>query len=341
VGDKRPSTAVCALDSEIKQTPSVWEGNVPRPTKTGLDYFPVDWDIDEDDKICLIVAEVGELAFGRLIKLLAKIYHDGGYYKKWDEETEILFASRKGIPLEELKVLVSCALKRGLFDLNIYQKYRILTSAGIQKRYVEVVKKRKNVCLYREICLLTNLQESISLDNAPETLINSAETGVNSSETPVNSGFSAQRKEEKRKEKNSSRIVSGEKTQVKNRPYLPLSKFLLDIQLEIDPKFKPKKKTQSREDLLSEWSNDFRLLVEADKRAPPVVKDVLLWLKNGSGKEAAFWRKTVSSGSGFRRNFPTMYRQYKEIAEKEMVELEEQGYVVEDEEAEFRQEAES
>ena len=301
-----------------------------RPTKQGLDYFPLDWDIDEDDKICLIVAEVGELAFGRLIKILAKIYHDGGYYKKWDEETEMLFATRKGIPLEELRLLIHTALKREFFDPGIYGKYRILTSAGIQKRYIEIVKKRKEVFILSELYLLGNkppINDRITLIDSPETLVNST--------------FSTQRKEKKRKEKNSSRIVSAELTQVKNKPYLPLSKFLLDIQLDIDPDFKPKKKTQSREYLLWDWANDFRLLVETDKRAPLIVKDVLLWLKNGSGKDQEFWRRTVSSASGFRRNFPTMYRQYKEIAEKEIAELEEQGYVVEDDDTEFREEAES
>jgi hypothetical protein len=301
-----------------------------RPIKEGLDYFPLDWDIDEDDKICLITAELGELAFGRLIKILAKIYHDGGYYKKWDEETEMLFASRKGIPLEELRILINTALKRDFFDPGIYGKYRVLTSPGIQKRYIEIVKKRKEIFIISELYLLGNkppINDRITLINAPETLVNST--------------FSTQRKEKKSKEKNSSRIVSAELTQVKNKPYLPLSKFFLDIQLDIDPDFKPKKKSQSREDLLSEWANDFRLLVETDKRALPIVKDVLTWLKNGSGKEQAFWRRTVSSASGFRRNFPTMYRQYKEIAENEAVELEEEGYIVEDNDIEFQEEAES
>jgi hypothetical protein len=301
-----------------------------RPIKEGLDYFPLDWDIDEDDKICLITAELGEPAFGRLIKILAKIYHDGGYYKKWDEETEMLFASRKGIPLEELRILINTALKRDFFDPGIYGKYRVLTSPGIQKRYIEIVKKRKEIFIISELYLLGNkppINDRITLINAPETLVNST--------------FSTQRKEKKSKEKNSSRIVSAELTQVKNKPYLPLSKFFLDIQLDIDPDFKPKKKSQSREDLLSEWANDFRLLVETDKRALPIVKDVLTWLKNGSGKEQAFWRRTVSSASGFRRNFPTMYRQYKEIAENEAVELEEEGYIVEDNDIEFQEEAES
>ena len=90
-----------------------------------------------------------------------------------------------------------------------------------------------------------------------------------------------------------------------------------------------------------DWANDFRLLVEIDKRAIPTVKDVLLWMKNGSGKDQEFWRRTISSASGFRRNFTMMYRQYKEIAEKEIEELEEQGYVMGDDEIEFREEAKS
>jgi hypothetical protein len=152
---------------------------VPRPTKTGLDYFPLDWDMDEDDKICLIVAECGEIAFGRLIKLTAKIYHDGGYYKKWDEETEMLFASKKNIPLDELKKIIVCALKRDFFNEQLFKQYGILTSLGIQKRYMEVAKKRKEMYMVKEYCLLTpenGISDKINWINIAEIKIDDTES---------------------------------------------------------------------------------------------------------------------------------------------------------------------
>ena len=41
-----------------------------RPIKSGLDYFPLDVDIDQDDKVAIIEAEHGMLGFGIVIKLL-------------------------------------------------------------------------------------------------------------------------------------------------------------------------------------------------------------------------------------------------------------------------------
>ena len=300
-----------------------------RPIKEGIDYFTFDVDMDTDDKIYMIEAEHGLEGFAILIKLLMEIYRNG-YYYAWNERTQLVFSGKRKIDLQKALAVVDSALQCGFFDKRIFERHGILTSHGIQKRFVNAKKRHKKIVMIKEFSLLSNNNgenDAITFENVPETSRNVPE--------------STQRIGKDRKEKNSSSVVSVTLTREKNKPYLPLSKFLLDIQLEIDPDFKPKKKTQNREDLLWDWANDFRLLVETDKRAPPIVKDVLQWLKNGSGKDQEFWRRTVSSASGFRRNFPTMYRQYKEIAEKEIAELEEQGYVVEDDDTEFREEAES
>ena len=300
-----------------------------RPIKEGIDYFTFDVDMDTDDKIYMIEAEHGLEGFAILIKLLMEIYRNG-YYYAWNERTQLVFSGKRKIDLQKALAVVDSALQCGFFDKRIFERHGILTSHGIQKRFVNAKKRHKKIVMIKEFSLLSNNNgenDAITFENVPETSRNVPE--------------STQRIGKDRKEKNSSSVVSVTLTREKNKPYLPLSKFLLDIQLEIDPDFKPKKKTQSQEDLLWDWANDFRLLVETDKRAPPIVKDVLQWLKNGSGKDQEFWRRTVSSASGFRRNFPTMYRQYKEIAEKEIAELEEDGYIVEDDDTEFQEEAES
>ena len=43
-----------------------------RPVKEGLEYFPLDCDIDQDDKVALIEAQHGIKGFGVVIKLLMK-----------------------------------------------------------------------------------------------------------------------------------------------------------------------------------------------------------------------------------------------------------------------------
>ena len=124
-----------------------------RPLKQGLDYFPVDIDMDQDDKIYMIEAELGELAFGRLMKLLMEIYR-GGYFKRWGEEEELVFSGKKGFPVEEIRRLVACAIRRGFFDAGLYEAHGILTSAGIQKRYVQACENRKRIVLQEQYCLV-------------------------------------------------------------------------------------------------------------------------------------------------------------------------------------------
>lgn len=43
-----------------------------RPQKQGLDYFPIDTNMDQDDKIALIESKHSVTGFGVLIKLLNK-----------------------------------------------------------------------------------------------------------------------------------------------------------------------------------------------------------------------------------------------------------------------------
>ena len=68
-----------------------------RPVKSGLNYFPMD--VDMDDKVELIEAKHGITGFGILIKLYQKIYKEG-YYINWKEETSKSSptGTRKAIP---------------------------------------------------------------------------------------------------------------------------------------------------------------------------------------------------------------------------------------------------
>jgi len=278
---------------------------VARPIKEGVEYFPLDIDMDSDDKIYMIEAEHGLEGFAILIKLLMEIYRNG-YYYQWDERTQLVFSGKRKIELKKVLSVVESAVKCGFFSDVLFEKYGILTSHGIQNRYVLAKKRHKKIIMFRQYCLLgTNNDE------------NAAIILENVTETPRNVPESTQRKGKERKGKSSSSVVNVTLTREKNKPYLPLSQSLLDIQLEIDSNFKPRKKSQGSEETVEEWANDFRLLVETDKRPIQTVRDVLTWLQNGSGKDQTFWRRTVSSASGFRRNFPTIYRQYSETANQE------------------------
>ena len=113
-----------------------------RPKKQGLEYFPLD--VTMDDKVQLIEAKHGIIGFGILIKMYQKIYLEG-YYYKWEEEQQLLFSNRVSVNRNLVIDVINDCLKWGLFNKEMYEKYRILTSKGIQERYVQATYKRTRI----------------------------------------------------------------------------------------------------------------------------------------------------------------------------------------------------
>lgn len=123
-----------------------------RQVKTGLDYFPLDCVMD--DKIALIEAEFGLQGFAVVVKLYQKIYGERGYYCEWTKEVALLFAHNIGLGGNVVSEIVDAAIRRGVFDSNLFKKYGVLTSKGIQQRYIEATSRRKQVEIYREYLLI-------------------------------------------------------------------------------------------------------------------------------------------------------------------------------------------
>lgn len=124
-------------------------------TNPGLDYFPLDLNFYNDDKVALIEAEFGIKGSTFIIKLLFKIYREG-YYCSWDDDICMLFARQLGAEytIELVRDLIKASLKRNFFDRNLYEKYKILTSKGIQRRYFEAVSRRKRVDVVEDFILV-------------------------------------------------------------------------------------------------------------------------------------------------------------------------------------------
>lgn len=202
-----------------------------RPVKQGLDYFPLD--VNLDDKMELLEAECGLTGFAIIIKLFQKIYREG-YFINWNEDDQLLFARKINSELITVNSVINTAIKRGIFNKEMFEKYEILTSKGIQKRYFEICRqlKRKGVEIDKNYLLINNKNNNdIQKDNtdnndknqnSEETEINSEETTeetiVNSEETEINSEFSTQKKrnEMKGKEMKSNQIYqeNSEETEI-------------------------------------------------------------------------------------------------------------------------------
>lgn len=149
-----------------------------RPPKEGLDYFPLDTALDT--KFDLIEAEFGLTGFAVIVKLFQKIYGEFGYYCEWTKEVALLFSRKVGEGYNVVSEIVSAAVKRGIFDKDLYEKYEILTSKGIQERYFEAVSRRLQIKVENKYLLVKLGQNSDSVSNNPINAdINSANAGRN------------------------------------------------------------------------------------------------------------------------------------------------------------------
>ena len=126
-----------------------------RPTKKGLDYFPLDVDFLSDLKVRRIIKACGKEAVHILVALLANIYRDEGYYVLWDDDLAFFVADEVGTKEGTVEELVRKAVQVKFFDKDIFDKYSVLTSKGIQNRYILATKERKKVELEFKY-LLTN-----------------------------------------------------------------------------------------------------------------------------------------------------------------------------------------
>lgn len=118
----------------------------------GINYFPLN--VHLDDKFELIEAEFGLKGFAIVVKLFQKIYGQQGYYCEWTEDVALLFGKNVGLGGDAVSETVRAAIKRGIFDSELYDKYQILTSRGIQERYFEAVSRRKEVEVRKEYLLI-------------------------------------------------------------------------------------------------------------------------------------------------------------------------------------------
>lgn len=112
-----------------------------RPRKDGLDYFPLDADFFEDEKIKILKARYGADGIILYIYLLCRIYKHG-YYMKVNEDFEYLISDDLKMSPDKVKQVLTFLLSRSLFDNTLFQSDAVLTSAGIQRRFRLAVKER-------------------------------------------------------------------------------------------------------------------------------------------------------------------------------------------------------
>lgn len=113
-----------------------------RPIKKGLEYFPFDVGFFSDKKIKILKSRYGADGIVIYQYLLCEIYKENGYFLIVDEDFEYIISDDLNMESNKVKQVLNFLLERSLFDSKLFQSDKVLTSAGIQKRYQEAVKTR-------------------------------------------------------------------------------------------------------------------------------------------------------------------------------------------------------
>ena len=172
---------------------------MPRPIKDGFLYWSKDTGFYNNDKVRLLRSEFGAKGMYMLDFLLCELFGNKGYFIKWDKNKCFLVSDGAGCGCspEFISEFVNGCVRQSFFDKGLFDKFGILTSAGIQRQYVRMFGSRDEIKIIREFWLLneydkedvpTKVLDKIVFKNVSGTE-NSKKTqknGVSCTENPLN-----------------------------------------------------------------------------------------------------------------------------------------------------------
>lgn len=166
-----------------------------RPQKTGLDYFPFNVDLFDDEKVIPISSEFGAKGECVVVRVLCAIYRNG-YFAECSEAFKFKIAKQAGVPQSLVSEVISGLVKWGFFDRAVFDSFGIITSKGIQKRWKEATRKR----VKKDELEFWLIDEENDVSGGR----NSKKAEFPAEETPLNRSESTQKKRKESKVKISS-----------------------------------------------------------------------------------------------------------------------------------------
>lgn len=270
-----------------------------RPQKNGLEYFPLD--VNMDDEVEIIEAEYGLVGFSILIKMFQKIY-SSGYYYEWNEKQQILFSNKVSTDRNLVVSIISDCIRWGIFDRNLFKRHGILTSKRIQNHYCSAVYKRVNVEMIREY-LIVKISNKLNIkiiginDIGNDTceLVCDIRNEDKSSVSVVQSTQS--------KSKSNNKDSRQKQVYDEDSIHYKLALRLYQKILNNNPDYKKPN--------LQSWSDDIRKLVELDGKTPENVGKVIDWVQQND-----FWYKNILSATKLRKQYDRLVIEIKDEHKK-------------------------
>lgn len=265
-----------------------------RRRQEGNLFFRLDVDFFSDKKIKILKARYGTDGITLYLYLLCEIYKTG-YYLKVDEDFEFIISDDLNMDCNKVKQVLNFLLERSLFNDKLFQSDKVLTSAGIQRRYQGMVKARaiKTPIRVEGFWLLPEDETEPFIKVHPS--LNNSENNHNNSEK---NDDNSEKKETKEKERKGEYIYTAPQGKYFDDPSLNDAFVLyLNVRKNNGEQLQQEQIRLLREELLSMSDNAEELIAIVKKST----------MKGWKGffplKNAKKGRKPVSDKNRF-NNFP-------------------------------------
>lgn len=260
-----------------------------RPVKNAVDYFPMDVDFFVDPKIIMIEDRFKAKGIAIVTGLLCMVYRNG-YFLPFDDNMPYVVAKRVGCEVSGALVtdVVKALIKNEFFNEEVFNRCRILTSNGIQKRWERII----HDCKRKAVIDPSHRINSVTKEFPPE-------------ETKAKKELTTQRRgEEKKVNKRKDDESSAPGIFEEKKSLEDLAGILAKDELWIENVCMKTSKT--RDDVIALIAS-FKLHCETIKTGPKTETDFVRHFLNWIGKSRYVVTNGKSSAAGFPDHYDRVY----------------------------------
>ena len=175
-----------------------------RPKQKGFEYFSFDCSFFDDIKTRRLMRRCGPDSIAVYIAILCLVFKEG-YYLNVDDDLYFIISEKTGVSEDRCEEIINLFASVGFIDKGLFEQ-GIITSHGIQKRYVAINQQAKRVAGINEYGLIDSSEETTN--EGKKKTVSSEETPLEKPNSRVSSENRQQRKEKKSKEKESKEFSS-------------------------------------------------------------------------------------------------------------------------------------
>ncbi|MBI9010457.1 MAG: DUF4373 domain-containing protein [Tenericutes bacterium] len=171
-----------------------------RPIKKGLSYFPLDVGVFKDKRITKIERKFGVYGSSIFLRILTMVYEHGYYLEMTEEDliTELIYQiGVSKISYQRVRNVILMCCELGILDEPLFRQ-GVITSDGIQKQFIRVAKRRKEVDISKYWLLDSATMEDLGVLLSMEK---NEEKGVNVNNNSVNVDINKQSKSKRKRDK--------------------------------------------------------------------------------------------------------------------------------------------